>query len=364
MSVTYRAVQWNRHKFVYDALVGVGVILFIGLFVGVSATVYPDATPQMLLIRGLGACAFCMLTLILCIGPLARLDRRFLPLLYNRRHLGVATFLIALLHGALVTLIYHGFGELNPFVSLLVSDGRWDSLRQFPFQPLGVAALLILFLMAATSHDFWLKNLSPRAWKTLHMLVYAAWALLLAHVGFGWLRDARSPLLVGLLGADVALVVTLHLAAAMRTTRQDHARDRVSTGADDALVEVGEPDSIPVDQARIVHAGSESIAVFRHGAQGERFSAISNVCAHQGGPLGEGRIINGCATCPWHGYQYRPEDACSPPPYHERLHTYDLSLRDGRLYVNPAPNALGKTSAGVTIDRTGGGETASEERSR
>ena len=36
--------------------------------------------------RAFGACAFVMLTVILAIGPLARLDRRFLPLLYNRRH--------------------------------------------------------------------------------------------------------------------------------------------------------------------------------------------------------------------------------------------------------------------------------------
>ena len=39
-----------------------------------------------------------MLTAILAIGPLARLDRRFLPLLYNRRHLGVMTLAVALLH--------------------------------------------------------------------------------------------------------------------------------------------------------------------------------------------------------------------------------------------------------------------------
>ena len=45
--------------------------------------------------RAFGSCAFLMLTLILCIGPLARLDARFLPLLYNRRHFGVLTALDA-----------------------------------------------------------------------------------------------------------------------------------------------------------------------------------------------------------------------------------------------------------------------------
>ena len=51
-------------------------------------------------IRAFGTCAFLMLTIILSIGPLARLDRRFLPLLYNRRHFGVLTFLVALLHAS------------------------------------------------------------------------------------------------------------------------------------------------------------------------------------------------------------------------------------------------------------------------
>ena len=41
-----------------------------------------------------------MLTMILSIGPLTRLDRRFLPLLYNRRHFGVLTFFVVLLHAS------------------------------------------------------------------------------------------------------------------------------------------------------------------------------------------------------------------------------------------------------------------------
>jgi len=36
-----------------------------------------------------------LLHIILSIGPLCRLDSRFLPLLYNRRHLGVTMFLLS-----------------------------------------------------------------------------------------------------------------------------------------------------------------------------------------------------------------------------------------------------------------------------
>jgi hypothetical protein len=54
----------------------------------------PNATAETTLIRALGTCALLLLHLILCIGPLCRLNPRFLPLLYNRRHLGVTMFIL------------------------------------------------------------------------------------------------------------------------------------------------------------------------------------------------------------------------------------------------------------------------------
>ena len=84
--------------------------------------------------------------------------------------------------------------------------------------------------------------------------------------------------------------------------------------------------------------GGESVAIFRH--QG-RLSAVSNLCAHQNGPLGEGRVVDGCITCPWHGFQYRLEDGCAPAPYTEKLATYRLRLRDGLVLLDPRPNPPG-----------------------
>jgi hypothetical protein len=56
---------------------------------------------EILAIRSLGATAAALLTLVLCIGPLARLDRGFAALVSDRAHLGVATALIVILHGGL-----------------------------------------------------------------------------------------------------------------------------------------------------------------------------------------------------------------------------------------------------------------------
>ncbi|MCX7356712.1 MAG: Rieske (2Fe-2S) protein, partial [Alphaproteobacteria bacterium] len=73
---------------------------------------------------------------------------------------------------------------------------------------------------------------------------------------------------------------------------------------------------------------------------GAHIYAISNVCRHQGGPLGEGRIIDGCVTCPWHGFQYRPQDGKAPAPFTERIAIYRTRIEDGVAFVqsNPAPS--------------------------
>jgi nitrite reductase/ring-hydroxylating ferredoxin subunit len=78
-------------------------------------------------------------------------------------------------------------------------------------------------------------------------------------------------------------------------------------------------------------------------------SAVSNLCAHQNGPLGEGRIVDGCITCPWHGYQYRPEDGCAPPPFTERLATYRLRVANGMVLLDPRANPPGTPVEPVTI---------------
>src|SRR5207302_4707264 len=107
----------------------------------------------------------------------------------------------ALAHGVFSIVQFHALGDTNPLVSVFVSNTRYASLADFPFQALGFFALLILFLMAATSHDFWLHNLGAPVWKRLHMLVYAAYGLLIAHVALGALQSETSPLLAAVLAA-------------------------------------------------------------------------------------------------------------------------------------------------------------------
>src|SRR5262249_9445032 len=123
-------------------------------------------------IRATGACAFVMLTTILCIGPLARIDRRFLPLLFNRPHFCVLSVLMAGVHAWLGVQWFLVQGWWPDFAKEFTIWSKYAKFIGFPFKSIGLAALLILLVMAATSHDFWLSFLRPKAWKALHMLLY------------------------------------------------------------------------------------------------------------------------------------------------------------------------------------------------
>jgi len=335
MSTQYVAVQWNRQKRLYDlVLIGsVGIYLF--LFGALCELVFPYITAEILLMRAFGTAAFLLLHLVLCIGPLCRLNPKFLPLLYNRRHAGVTVFVLGLIHALLVVTTYHAGGDINPILSVFVSTPLHISAGSVPFQPFGFFALVILFLMAATSHDFWLRNLTAPIWKSLHMLVYGAYALLVLHVTFGILQSEMSPVYVAVVGCGFVIVLGLHLLAARKEITADaNFRGQVADGYLRACA-VAE---IPENRARIVCISGERVAIYKYDGN---ISAVSNVCQHQNGPLGEGKIVNGCITCPWHGYQYLPQTGASPPPFTEAVPTFNVRVENGHVFVHPKPNAPG-----------------------
>ena len=335
MALTYKPVLWNRQKKRYDLIMWGMMLLYVGIFAGSQLALHPDISPEALIIRSTGTLAILMLHIILVIGPLARFSPKFLPLLYNRRHMGVSMFMIASVHAGLSMLQFHGFSSTSPLVALFTSNPRYDSLSQYPFQTFGFFALLILFFMAVSSHDFWLKNLSPYVWKVLHMLVYVAYLLLIFHVVLGILQQETSPMYVYILGAGAVLVLSLHIIAGIRSPKSMKKGLKKDS---EGFVEVCSVGDIAEDCAKVVLIEGENIAIFKYGG---KLSAINNVCKHQNGPLGEGKIIDGCITCPWHGYQYLPENGRSPAPFKEKVTTYDVKLKGSEVWVHPKPHPEG-----------------------
>lgn len=354
MSTDYVRVQWTQHKKWYDIITACFFLLLFMSFIIASVVSFKapeEFTTISLLIRGFGICSIFALHIILAIGPLARLDNRFLPLLYNRRHLGVMTFFVASVHAFLVVFFYHSFGALSPATSLLTANAEYQSLSAFPFEFLGLGALFILFALASTSHDFWQKYFGKTFWKSLHMLIYLAYFLVVGHVLLGVYQSEKNILYSILILSGILILSILHILAGLKSYRSERTTFPVSssdtTGNSSAnsdsansstntdqinWIKVAHRTKFLKNKAKIIPMESgESVAVYKHE---KGFSAVTNVCAHQGGPLGEGKIIDGCITCPWHGWQYRPEDGQSPPPFEEKIATYPLKIEDDFIYVS------------------------------
>jgi nitrite reductase/ring-hydroxylating ferredoxin subunit len=242
-------------------------------------------------------------------------------------------FLVAAGHGILSLLWFHGGGNTDIFTSLFTSNLHYNSLIYFPFQTLGFIALLIFAIMALTSHDIWLALFSPKFWKVLHMLVYFAYALVIMHVTLGLLQYETHPILVGFLYLGVFITLALHISAAI------HEKRNLKQNQGEWIRVCGIND-LKENKAITVDLGDEKAAVFL--TEG-KISAVHSVCKHQMGPLGEGQIINGCITCPWHGFQYRPEDGCSPPPFEEKLATYQLRIIEDQIEINKKDISLIQT---------------------
>ena len=328
MAVDYKTILWNKNKKVYDKLIVAFVLMYLIAFTLITVLLNPGFTPETLIIRGFGSLAIIMLHIILMIGPLARLNTAFLPLLYNRRHLGVSMFLIALIHGVFSIIQFHTLGNTNPIYAIFTSNMDYGSLINFPFQVLGFLALLILYVMAATSHDFWLKNLSAKTWKALHMMVYIAYGLIVMHVFLGAFQQETSLFSIGLIGTGMLAIISLHLISGVKEYKIDKKKV-----AENEWVHVCHVNDIEDTRAKIFTLDNERVAIYKYDGQ---LSAVHNVCKHQGGPLGEGKIVDGCITCPWHGYQYYPGNGKSPPPFDDRVATYELKVEDQIIYINPA----------------------------
>ena len=350
MSVSYQAVGWNAFKKRYDLMLVAGIILFLAAFIGVGAVLFPKITFEILLIRAFAVAAICLLHFILVIGPMARLDKRWLPLLYNRRHLGVVMFLLALGHSLLAVLTYHAGGNANPIVSIFVMDAG-VTMGSFPFQAFGFGALMILFVMAATSHDFWLANLTAPVWKTLHMLVYVAYAFLVVHVAFGVLQAETHPVYAWILGLSVVELSVLHLWAGWRQRGVDE--ELVAGPAENGFVPVCAVADLVENEPLGVTLSGERLVVLLY--EEDKISVVSGVCQHQNGPLAEGKFVMGCLTCPWHGYQYKPEDGSSPPPFTEKIPTFEVRLVDGKVWVDPKPNCAGTAVEPARLEGIEGG---------
>ena len=84
-----------------------------------------------------------------------------------------------------------------------------------------------------------------------------------------------------------------------------------------------------------VRVGKAALAIsYRDGT----FGAVSGVCNHAGGPLGEGRLDGDYIVCPWHNWKYHCTTGEGEPGFEEdRVPRHEVREENGRLLVNLEP---------------------------
>ena len=70
---------------------------------------------------------------------------------------------------------------------------------------------------------------------------------------------------------------------------------------------------------------------------GEIF-ALDGICAHQGGPLGQGQLTGCVVTCPWHGWQYDVRSGEQPLHKSVRLATFQVRVEQDTILLRIDPS--------------------------
>ena len=96
------------------------------------------------------------------------------------------------------------------------------------------------------------------------------------------------------------------------------------------FIKVARLAEVPPESVIEVSVGETLYAICN--VEGE-ICALSGVCLHQGGPLGQGTVAEGRVMCPWHAWEYdcrTGENSFEPG---QRVATYPVKVEAGEILL-------------------------------
>ena len=112
----------------------------------------------------------------------------------------------------------------------------------------------------------------------------------------------------------------------------------------ESWIDVGASEDLRLLPVQQVSVGRARIALTY---QDGRFGAISGVCNHVGGPLGEGRLDGDYVVCPWHYWKFHCRTGLGEPGFEEdRVPAHEVRVENGRVLVRSAPSSTSSSSRG------------------
>jgi nitrite reductase/ring-hydroxylating ferredoxin subunit len=96
------------------------------------------------------------------------------------------------------------------------------------------------------------------------------------------------------------------------------------------FVKVASVSQVPPETVIEVMVGGEPYAICHSGGS---LRALSGVCLHRGGPLGQGQIHQGHVVCPYHLWEFD----CATRAYDydptQRVPTFEVKVEDGDILL-------------------------------
>jgi nitrite reductase (NADH) small subunit len=88
---------------------------------------------------------------------------------------------------------------------------------------------------------------------------------------------------------------------------------------------------IPPGTIKEVQVGGQAVALAN---VADTVYAISGICLHRGGPLGEGQLDGKVVTCPWHGWQFDVTTGKAVQDANAGVGCYAVEVRGGEVFVS------------------------------
>ncbi len=200
------------------------------------------------------------------------------------------------------------------------------------------ATVLFMVASAVTGYaDYADTDGTARTRATLHsalMVVALALVFISMVLRFGDPADRTIPIILSTLGF-VIVVASAYVGGEVVFIFGNMVSRHAFRGAGSKWIkldigEVTDLAALPEATPTKARAGINDLVLVRIA---ETTFALHAVCAHAGGPLAQGEVVDGCIQCPWHGARYRLADGHvqrGPAVYDQP--TYEIRSADGGGY--------------------------------
>jgi len=81
---------------------------------------------------------------------------------------------------------------------------------------------------------------------------------------------------------------------------------------------------------KVLKIKDKTIALFKHN---ENLIAFANRCPHRGGSIGNGTIIKGIISCPWHKWKFNSKTGKAIENEVHCLKSYPIEVRKDGVYI-------------------------------